>query len=191
MQSIKQKFPGVTISSLLLFAFSKSLESFTHKRNLVEPKKVKIMQTFVESSNFLDSTLFRNRFATDISVVPIENYQVSNMRLPNFADTSYYIDSLVYFPIFMSNFFYKCVNPAVIFTNFPGPLGKIKFGNYEVRSIGGIVNNFMNTPIGLEVFSYNGKLQFSILSDAAAISNVDDLKEILDGMINELKLNFL
>lgn len=136
--------------------------------------------------NIDSSESIRNRFYTTYHKLPIKNYNFQTHKVKEFADTIIFLDWTANLPARSDEYMLKAGNPTLIYTNVPSPDYQVKLENFEMVLFEAFVNNYKNTPMGLSTFSYNNKLMFAISADKAAIPSVEDLGEILNGMVLEI-----
>lgn len=81
----------------------------------------------------------------------------------------------------------ESVHSTIAVSNLPGPQHTTNINGYEIENITFWVPNRGSTGIGLSILSYGNKLQFGLIADRAAISKLEDARDILENMVDEIK----
>lgn len=187
---MRKKFPNASVSSLILSAFSKAVESYLVEKNLEVPEKVTAITTFFVPNKLFDlENFFQNRFGCTFIDIPIKNSNFTNKKLSSYMDSSLSTFLLPYVPQLFNNLVSYSINSTLIFTNFPGPTKKTVVADIELTMLGAIMNNSNSAPITLMALSLEGKFVFGLNSYDSIFSNVDDVKKVLLRMIEEIREN--
>lgn len=125
---------------------------------------------------------------TDERVQQIKNNSDIISSSPDYL-VNYWIMSRVaaIFPDWILKVFMYSKHSTMAISNLPGPNFAIKIDGHEFENVGFFLPNLGRTACGLTILSYNNKLHFGIMADEAAIGSEEDLGEILNGMVREIK----
>lgn len=198
---LKRRFSGARFSNILLAALSKSLKDFFERKSYDIPKDMTVVIPARLCNSYEDHQLrLENRFSVALQTLPID-IQEANDRVQK---VKHYSDVVVSSPDYLVNFWMMSIvtgifpdyilkvimnskHSTMAISNLPGPNFAIKINGHEFENVGFFLPNIGRTACGITILSYNDKLHFGIMADENAIANEEDLGEILNGMVRELK----
>ncbi len=206
---LKRKVHGARFSNILLTALSKSLNDFFGKRNQAVPENMTVVvPARIYNGKEQQELEVSNEFSVAYQTLPVRNptefLSEKNMMLNRIEKVKKYSDALAIAPDYHINYFMMSVVAALFpghvlkklmeskhatmaVSNLPGPNFAIKINNFELKNIGFFLPNIGQTACVLSVLSYNNKLQFGILADENSVGTEEELGEILNGMVDEIK----
>lgn len=199
---LKRKFSGARFSNILLAALSKSLKDFFERKLCTVPKDMTVVIPARLYNHWEDPQLrMENKFSVALQTLPIDVKRIDDriMKIKQYSDivnaspdylVNFWMMSIVcaIFPDWILRIIMNSKHSTMAVSNLPGPNFTIKIDGHEFENVGFFLPNIGQTAMGITILSYNNKLHFGVMADETAIKNEEELGEILDGMVREIKV---
>lgn len=200
MATVKQlrKIYNVHFTNVIFAALSTSLRKFFEKKSGNIPVKLKVVVPARLHRPSEDVPL-ENEFSVAMHNLPIGMQNIEE-KFQSIKSSS---DSHKLFPEYFSNYWLMKVIASVLpdhilrkvliskhatmaFSNLPGPETPLVFDGYSIERICFFLPNVHTTTFGLTLLSYQGRVSLGLLADEAAISNENEMHDILQGIVDEI-----
>ncbi|XP_038223546.1 uncharacterized protein LOC119840845 [Zerene cesonia] len=192
IKHIKEKQDDLNFSDILATALSNGLRKYFSQTMLYIPEHVAVIIPIRLSTNE-DTLILENNFTVSILDLPLNNdlRSISTCcnRLRRSLDpmTNHYLLKLCnVFPNYILEQVFNSDQATMVFSNIPGPK-RLSICGCVVKSLVFFVPNKGTTGVGVTALCYGGVLRFAVMADSALLSRPEDLSNILDGMVEEIK----